>query len=207
LNLRYKRNFIISTKAESLVDLVKKKILKTLFDAPLPRETITNPENNEEQFCQTLSRQVSSASTDLTFNKKRIPSKKKSETSVKCLSSNLLNSEISMSDISLNSDKTDCDDKVLKQKLVISPIDKNGFYEIISDFFESSKIQNSDDFFYSFFSGSLFGDLENTKTLQTVKNHYMRKRVCMKFYKIFSKLVSLNLLVLVKKSEIRQGPY
>jgi hypothetical protein len=202
MNLRYKRNFIISTKAESIVDLIKKKILKSLFDGSLPKENVTKPENDEDEFCQILSRQVSSASTDLTIIKKRVHSKKKHDTSIKCLSSNLLNSEITMSDISLNSDKTDCEDKLSKQKTLISPIDKNGFYEIISEYFGESKLKNIEDFFTDFFSGSLFGDLETVKTLKTVKNHYMRKRVCMKFYKVFSKLVSHYFNVLVEKSQL-----
>jgi hypothetical protein len=50
MNLRYKRNFIISTKAESIVDLIKKKILKSLFDGSLPKENVTKPENDEDEF-------------------------------------------------------------------------------------------------------------------------------------------------------------
>ncbi len=96
-----------------------------------------------------------------------------------------------MSDISLNSDKTDCEDKLQRHKIIITPIDKTGVYEILGEYFSECQNQNSEEFHHSLYYGALFGDLNNLKTLKTVKNHYMRRRVCMKFFKIFEKLVRI----------------
>lgn len=185
MNLTYKRNFILSTKAESLIDIIKQRIMQSLFFSRIPSEA---PENEcEQSLSDSLTRQLSSSSTDTTLSKRKANYKKKIDN---CANSKVLHSEITMSDISLNSDKTDCEEKFSRHKIVINPLDKNGVYEILSDYFSEINYNNSDEFYnYLSSSNTFLNNFEQAKTAPVIKNHYMRKSVCMKFYKIFEKLV------------------
>jgi hypothetical protein len=93
-----------------------------------------------------------------------------------------------LSEISLNSDKTDCEDKYLhKQKFIISPLNRSDVFCILCEYF--IEVKNEEEFLENFSNGELFSSLDKNKILKPVKNHYMRRRVCMKLFKVFERLV------------------
>lgn len=98
-------------------------------------------------------------------------------------------------EISLDSHKTDCEDtkSSYKYKIQITPLDRICLFHILKDYFVEYKMQNESDFFFKLFNGELFNYHE--KTTKIVKNHYMRKRVCYKIYKVFEKLVRIIKLI------------
>jgi hypothetical protein len=99
--------------------------------------------------------------------------------------------ESNLSEISLNSDKTDCEDKYLhKQKFIISPLAKSDVYNILCEYF--IEVKTEEEFTENFYNGCLFSYLDKNKNLKPVKNHYMRRRVCMKLFKVFERLVRNN---------------
>lgn len=96
--------------------------------------------------------------------------------------------ESNLSEISLNSDKTDCEDKYLhKQKFIISPFAKSDVFGLLGEYF--IEFNNEEEFLDNFSNGCLFSCLDKNKNLKPVKNHYMRRRVCIKLFKVFERLV------------------
>ena len=101
------------------------------------------------------------------------------------------NNMSNLSEISLNSDKTDCEDcKCLhKQRINITPLDKSDVYAILNDYFTEFNFKDENEFNRNFTNGEIFICKDSIKVLKPIKNHYMRRRVCMKLFKVFDKLV------------------
>jgi hypothetical protein len=101
--------------------------------------------------------------------------------------------ESNLSEISLNSDKTDCEDIkcMQRQKISISPLGRSEIYSILSEYFLD--IKTEDDFNENLSNGELFCFLDKNKNSKPVKNHYMRRRVCVKLFKVFERLVKISI--------------
>lgn len=102
----------------------------------------------------------------------------------------------SLSEMSINTDKTDCEDMKIyqKQRIAIFPLEKKHIYSILKNYFEEFNCNDEDEFYDGLFCGKLF-NLEKSRQC-SIKCHYMRRRVCYKLFKVFNKLVSyLNNLI------------
>jgi hypothetical protein len=103
---------------------------------------------------------------------------------------------ISLSEeISIDSHRTDCEESKsnYRYKIRITPLDRISLISILKDYFVDCKIQNESEFIYKLFKGEFFNCLNEEKTMKPVKNHYIRRRVCYKLYKVFEKLVRISL--------------
>jgi len=104
---------------------------------------------------------------------------------------------ISVSDeISLDSHRTDCEESKsnYKYKISITPLDRMSLTSILRDYFVEFKFQNDSEFIKNLFNGEYFNCLNEQKITRPIKNHYIRRRVCYKLYKVFEKLVSFILI-------------
>ena len=96
----------------------------------------------------------------------------------------------------MDSHRTDCEESKsnYKFKISITPLDRVGLISILKDYFVEFKFQNESEFIYKLFKGENFNCLNEQKVTRPIKNHYLRRRVCYKLYKVFEKLVSLILI-------------
>jgi hypothetical protein len=106
----------------------------------------------------------------------------------------------SMSEISVNSDKTDCDEmKIIKKsKITIVPLQMEHLHIILSKIFSEEEDLKENDRNYNEYSNNagFFDKMIEIVNFQLinkinppVRYHYMRRRVCYKLYKVFIILV------------------
>jgi hypothetical protein len=107
----------------------------------------------------------------------------------------------SISEISLDSHKTDCEDSKshTKPKMVIIPLENKNLMKILYEYFTMEvncsedllkDPENENEFLENLSKGKFFKCLNNEKILTPVKYHYMRRRVCYKLFKVFEKIVN-----------------
>jgi hypothetical protein len=101
------------------------------------------------------------------------------------------NENSSESEVSLNSDKTDCEDnkQCNKSRIRITPLERKTIFTILNEYFQPDfSFQNETDFTENIINGltNLNSSLNKTKP---VKFHYMRRRVCCKLFTVFEKLL------------------
>lgn len=233
------KNESISSKALALSNIIRKKIIDSLFTCNeknfiLPENNTEILAHNEEKHREILNL-IEKEQTNLedSINKTRHNKSNSSRSKIIdknsefsrisnfnsnsfkiSLNSNSINTEEynniyydlkpdcnedheeinSVSEISLDSHKTDCEEtKITRTKVSIIPLDHNAISEILCEYFIDPKLCKIDhyNFMEIFLKKEFFQNAikDKEKSKNPVKYHYMRKRVCYKLYKVFGKLV------------------
>lgn len=97
--------------------------------------------------------------------------------------------ETILSDASINSYKTDCEETVKKAKIRIHPLDKTQIYSILSNYFATKNCVSEENLEELLRKGLAVVHSHKDRNLH-IKFKYMRKRVCCKIYAVFEKIVN-----------------
>jgi len=105
----------------------------------------------------------------------------------------------SVSEISFDSHKTDCEEtKFVKSRIIITPLDHDSICEILFEYFIDIRLSKleKDEILQIIIKREFLAYLNRDKEKgpNPIKFHYMRKRVCYKLYKVLEKLVRLYLI-------------
>jgi hypothetical protein len=179
-------------KQSEFADIDREELNKMLT-LSFEENNIASDKNTKQQRNK-IKRTHNSKNEDLINTNSKINSNINTNISYRLINSNLRSKEEDMlqsmsEEISLDSHKTDCEDTKsnYKFKVHITPLERFRLFQILKDYFVDYDLQNESEFFCKLFNGEFFNCQE--KTTKLVKNHYMRRRVCYKLYKVFEKLV------------------